>query len=737
MGGRHNSDSSIISRIPTVREDSEDVELSHIVWRAQTTTAFPIPPLRSQSDTSTTSAPSQLERGREDSAVSLPAYQRRDPAYQRRDSLAPSLLAKARGSSPARSPTRVPLTSDDSCRTLVNDSEGSDIVAANKIAKEQNAIATDEKLLDFHKVVASNLEPDPEQEAQRRVNLDAQREALNQQQPTLKALREWANYEGKFAKAGPVRTLFSRLWHEAPSVPSEEKLISLAHHYFKPRGHIRVEVCDFGDGRAEHFTTTLGEVQRCWQEKPDWASVRWIHVPLSIGLIHSSVEDLFLHAGPSVGKQFKHGGQPGWPYLTTQTLSVHSREHFKEARDVFMLLKSKFPSISAKLDKTTFEGDNNKNLYDDIVWRADHLGTSMRFWDLAESDMSWQLAEGVGLGMCGPHSGLKPVDRHIDEQMLTRHPFYRKAQLVRDPFRCFHRADGCLLTLGPATGVNYLERRLEKFLQEPPESIFDNKDASALGQVWQTFSKTGTSTWHQDTVEWFLVYLMTEIEATPHTISQGNNAPSIHQGYQVIVKDLKRRRFDKWQRYESIKLVRDYITCTDELTLIVQMYAQKVDFFSRLKKDCQQFEAEETKTPNNPLGKSAVARIDWAVGVVEEEYVILEAMLQDLKISMSALFQLRSIEQNELAVVADSQNKAILVFTGVTIVFLPLSFFTSYYGMNLRGIANTSKTENYFWAVCGTVGFFLVLVTVLIAFRHKLELLFRRTMSDEGEEDNV
>ena len=92
------------------------------------------------------------------------------------------------------------------------------------------------------------------------------------------------------------------------------------------------------------------------------------------------------------------------------------------------------------------------------------------------------------------------------------------------------------------------------------------------------------------------------------------------------------------------------------------------------------------------------------------------------------LFQLRSIEQNELAIVSDSQNKAILVFTIVTVVFLPLSFFTSYYGMNLTGIVNTTRTEGFFWKVCGSVAFFVVLFTALGAFRHKLKVLLRHRM---------
>jgi len=91
---------------------------------------------------------------------------------------------------------------------------------------------------------------------------------------------------------------------------------------------------------------------------------------------------------------------------------------------------------------------------------------------------------------------------------------------------------------------------------------------------------------------------------------------------------------------------------------------------------------------------------------------------------------LRSIEQNELAIVADSQNKAILLFTGVTIIFLPLSFFTSYFGMNLNGIADTKHDESYFWMACGTASFCIVFLLVLFTFR---DSILRRIRTRNGD----
>ena len=69
---------------------------------------------------------------------------------------------------------------------------------------------------------------------------------------------------------------------------------------------------------------------------------------------------------------------------------------------------------------------------------------------------------------------------------------------------------------------------------------------------------------------------------------------------------------------------------------------------------------------------------------------------------------------------ADSQNKAILVFTAVTIIFLPLSFFTSYWSMNLNGMSENRRTEAYFWKVCGSISFLVIFLISLYAFRRKL-----------------
>ena len=48
---------------------------------------------------------------------------------------------------------------------------------------------------------------------------------------------------------------------------------------------------------------------------------------------------------------------------------------------------------------------------------------------------------------------------------------------------------------------------------------------------------------------------------------------------------------------------------------------------------------------------------------------------------------------------ADDNNRAILVFTFITIFFLPLSFVASYFGMNVAGISQTNSTPSHFWVI--------------------------------------
>lgn len=144
---------------------------------------------------------------------------------------------------------------------------------------------------------------------------------------------------------------------------------------------------------------------------------------------------------------FEDSTSPGWPHLEIEVLNFRSPQYVREMRDVFAIL-SKQERLKPQLNQISLDGDRNKNLRQDIKWRADHLGTTANYWDLVESDVPWQLSEGIALdNQTAPNMGVKPSGFNFERQALSKHPFFRNADLVRNLFRCFHRPDGSISPL--------------------------------------------------------------------------------------------------------------------------------------------------------------------------------------------------------------------------------------------------------------------------------------------------
>lgn len=99
-----------------------------------------------------------------------------------------------------------------------------------------------------------------------------------------------------------------------------------------------------------------------------------------------------------------------------------------------------------------------------------------------------------------------------------------------------------------------------------------------------------------------------------------------------------------------------------------------------------------------------------------------------------------SQHQVMLARKAAQQNNAILIFTIITAIFLPLSFFSSYFGkssflgliksgdmlmlrkgMNTRDIRELKVTQSRFWIIAGPISFCVVLVATWCAYRLRFQ----------------
>jgi Mg2+ and Co2+ transporter CorA len=66
---------------------------------------------------------------------------------------------------------------------------------------------------------------------------------------------------------------------------------------------------------------------------------------------------------------------------------------------------------------------------------------------------------------------------------------------------------------------------------------------------------------------------------------------------------------------------------------------------------------------------------------------------------------------------AEDKNVSIFVFTIVTVVFLPLSFVTSYFGMNTSDVRDMEQGQWLFWVIGISLTITVLLVVWVITLR--------------------
>lgn len=80
--------------------------------------------------------------------------------------------------------------------------------------------------------------------------------------------------------------------------------------------------------------------------------LRWIHAPLGLGVLHSSVEEQFLYAGDQgkKGRSFNNAGRPEWPYPVVEVLNFCDRTQFQNVRGVYHFCHNN-KQLTEKLDQ--------------------------------------------------------------------------------------------------------------------------------------------------------------------------------------------------------------------------------------------------------------------------------------------------------------------------------------------------------------------------------------------------
>ncbi|KAF2681263.1 hypothetical protein K458DRAFT_372123 [Lentithecium fluviatile CBS 122367] len=134
------------------------------------------------------------------------------------------------------------------------------------------------------------------------------------------------------------------------------------------------------------------------------------------------------------------------------------------------------------------------------------------------------------------------------------------------------------------------------------------------------------------------------------------------------------------------------------------------------------FEIENTKALANGIG--GIAR-DHVISTDEKLLSLraeIAAIINDAENVRNTLLNLLDLKSKTASLLearsSTKQGRAVMLFTIVTIIFLPLSFFTSYFGQNVSEITGDPKnpTSWHLWRIATPITIIVVAVAFIVAF---------------------
>lgn len=190
-------------------------------------------------------------------------------------------------------------------------------------------------------------------------------------------------------------------------------------------------------------------------------------------------------------------------------------------------------------------------------------------------------------------------------------------------------------------------------------------------------------------------------------------------------------------RSPSTKLVMDLIQCQEELNIVIQITKQQLDLITELQAVFERISPSNDAVETPTTGARRPMSADYAEFEAAPRH---RATYRQLSTSTSTdpvaqlvenlqreLIDLQDLRDNTNNLVTrtiqlvnirlEDHGKAILVFTVVTIVFLPLNFVCSFFGMNVSDIRNMQQGQSLFWAVALCVTAAVVGGSVFMAFQ--------------------
>jgi hypothetical protein len=104
--------------------------------------------------------------------------------------------------------------------------------------------------------------------------------------------------------------------------------------------------------------------------------------------------------------------------------------------------------------------------------------------------------------------------------------------------------------------------------------------------------------------------------------------------------------------------------------------------------------------------------------VIDDLVRALKMDVDEIEILLQRAASLARRTQSGIEIRQEDHGKAILVFTMITVVFLPLSFVTSYLGMNTVDIRDMNNRQTLFWAISLPLTVAIIVLSLFVGFKH-------------------
>jgi Mg2+ and Co2+ transporter CorA len=153
--------------------------------------------------------------------------------------------------------------------------------------------------------------------------------------------------------------------------------------------------------------------------------------------------------------------------------------------------------------------------------------------------------------------------------------------------------------------------------------------------------------------------------------------------------------------YEEVRLLREEL---DIITAIYKDQKRVIDWTLQLR-------------------ESPKAKLDTRIN--KRTQTFLDDMINHFTTLGRYAEEAETLTTNSIRVSNEDNSKAIIIFTTITVIFLPLNAVSSILGMNVVDVRSTTRGSSLFWEIAVPVTF-VVLVLCLILVKIKFKFGLRR-----------